>query len=149
MGGRNLYLAVSALASVGAVQRHGVVVGLAVASLFGAFVWLVVWPLWLLTEAEPIANYVRRLPGWLVAVSWPVAGTWIWLLEPDHGVLVHRGPWLYVTLPVLWLIVLGMPMLTIRWFGARSGAAREGVVQQAVDTDGRKSPPPPPPPARS
>jgi hypothetical protein len=91
IGRRGLFLAVSALASVSAVRQHGALEGLAAAILVGLFVWLFIWPLWLMTEAELVVGYLRRLTGWLLALSWPVAATWVWLLEPDHGVLGYRG----------------------------------------------------------
>jgi hypothetical protein len=119
MGGRNLFLVVSAFTAVGTIQQQGALVGLGAACVFGALVWLIVWPIWLLTEAEPIVARVRRLPGWLVVVAWPVAAALAWVLEPDHGFLVHRGPLLFLTLPAFWLLALGVPMLTVRWFKLR------------------------------
>jgi hypothetical protein len=114
-----LFLVVSALVSVGAIERHGVIQGLLTACLFAAFIWAIVWPTWLLTESEPIVARVRRLPGWLVAMAWPLAIALAWTLEPDHGILVHHGPLLFLTLPVFWILTLGVPLLTLRWFRLR------------------------------
>lgn len=118
MGGRTLFLVVSAIASVAAIQRQGLLQGLFSAFLFGGFVWLVVWPLWLLTETEPITKYVASLPAWLVAMAWPIACVWLWLLEPDHSPLGHSLP-LFVKVPGFWLVALAMPLLTLRWFKLR------------------------------
>jgi len=103
---------ITALASVSQIKREGLFAGLIVATGTGAFIWLLAWPAWLLSEVDAVTRWLR---WWVVVPAWPIGIASIWMLDPEHGIFTHATSWLVLRVAILWALIVLLPVFTLRW----------------------------------